>query len=98
MTTPTAIPDDGAPCAWARRGVALFVGTIGGASMYVVVLSAVQAEFGIARADAALPYTFTMIGFGIACKLLNEAIATTLWRRIMRRRTGSSCDVAPAAP
>jgi MFS family permease len=31
----------------------------------VVVLPVVQAEFGVARADATLPYTMTMIGFGI---------------------------------
>ena len=30
----------------------------------VVALPAVQAEFGVARADASLPYTLTMIGFG----------------------------------
>ena len=32
----------------------------------VVALPSVQAEFGVARGDASLPYTFTMIGFGIA--------------------------------
>ena len=31
----------------------------------VVVLPAVQAEFGVARADASLPYTLTTIGFGM---------------------------------
>jgi MFS family permease len=31
----------------------------------VVVLPAVQAEFGVTRADASLPYTLTLIGFGI---------------------------------
>ena len=30
-----------------------------------VVLPAVQNEFGVARADASLPYTLLMIGFGI---------------------------------
>ncbi|MEO6958931.1 MAG: MFS transporter [Burkholderiaceae bacterium] len=41
--------------------------TIGGGGMYVivVVLPTVQAEFGIARADASMPYTFLMIGFGV---------------------------------
>ncbi len=32
----------------------------------VVALPSVQTEFGVARGDASLPYTFTMIGFGIA--------------------------------
>jgi MFS family permease len=35
--------------------------------MYVVavVLPAVQAEFGVVRADASLPYTLMMVGFGV---------------------------------
>ncbi len=32
----------------------------------VVALPAVQSEFGVARGDASLPYTLTMIGFGLA--------------------------------
>jgi len=59
--------EDGSSYAWARLAVALVVMTISGASMYVVVvvLPTVQAEFGVARADASLPYTLTTIGFGI---------------------------------
>jgi len=47
--------------------VTLALMTLGGSSMYVVavVLPAVQAEFGISRADASLPYTLMMIGFGV---------------------------------
>ena len=50
-----------------RLVVALLLMTIGSSGMYVVsvVLPAVQAEFGVARADASLPYTLLMIGFGI---------------------------------
>ena len=53
--------------AWARLATALALMTIGSAPMYVVsvVLPAVQAEFGVARADASLPYMAMMIGFGI---------------------------------
>jgi MFS family permease len=53
--------------AWARLVVALLLMTIGSSAMYVVavVLPSVQAEFGVARADASLPYTLLMIGFGI---------------------------------
>jgi len=53
--------------AWMRLIAAVVLSTIGGVGMWsvVVVLPAVQAEFGIARADASLPYTMTMIGFGI---------------------------------
>ncbi|ODV09987.1 MAG: MFS transporter [Rubrivivax sp. SCN 70-15] len=52
--------------AWQRLGVTLVMMTIGSAAMYVVavVLPAVQAEFGVARADASLPYTLMMLGFG----------------------------------
>ncbi len=39
----------------------------------IVALPAVQAEFGVARADASLPYTLTMIGFGISGILLGRA-------------------------
>ncbi len=53
--------------AWTRLAVALLISTIGGVGMWsvVVVLPVVQAEFSVARADATLPYTMTMIGFGI---------------------------------
>ncbi len=53
--------------AWSRLAVALVLMTIGSSAMYVVavVLPSVQAEFGIARADASLPYTLLMIGFGV---------------------------------
>ncbi|MGD9952276.1 MAG: MFS transporter [Burkholderiales bacterium] len=41
--------------------------TLGGAGMYIVTvaLPPVQAEFGVDRSDASLPYTLTMIGFGL---------------------------------
>jgi len=47
---------------------------VGSCGMYVVVvvLPAVQAEFGVARADASLPYTLTMIGFGIGGVLMGR--------------------------
>jgi MFS family permease len=52
--------------AWARLVMALLLSTIGGVGMWsvVVALPAIQGEFGVARADASLPYTLTMIGFG----------------------------------
>ena len=53
--------------AWTRLAITLALMTIGSSAMYVVsvVLPAVQAEFGVARADASLPYTLLMIGFGL---------------------------------
>jgi MFS family permease len=52
--------------AWLRLAASLGLGTIGSVGMWAVVvtLPAVQAEFGVARADASLPYTLAMVGFG----------------------------------
>jgi MFS family permease len=57
--------DVDSPYAWRRLALAVLLSTIGGVGMWsvVVALPAVQADFGVARADAALPYTFAMIGF-----------------------------------
>ena len=54
------------PYAWIRLWLTLGVGTIGciGSWSFVVVLPAVQADFSVARGDASLPFTLTMIGFG----------------------------------
>jgi MFS family permease len=48
--------------------------TIGGSGMYsvTVVLPRIQEEFGVARADASLPYTLTMIGFGLGGVLMGR--------------------------
>jgi MFS family permease len=50
-----------------RLAVALLLGTIGSVGMwsFVVVLPAVQVDFGITRGEASLPFTLTMFGFGI---------------------------------
>jgi MFS family permease len=68
-TTNTAAAEHLIDSAYAARRllVTLALMTLGGSSMYVVavVLPAVQAEFGVSRADASLPYTLMMIGFGV---------------------------------
>ncbi len=53
--------------AWMRLWTALLAGAVGSVGMWsvVVILPAVQADFGVLRADATLPYTLTMLGFGI---------------------------------
>jgi len=53
--------------AWLRLAAALALMTLGSSAMYVVsvVLPAVQAEFGVPRAGASMPYTALMIGFGL---------------------------------
>ena len=60
--------------AWIRLAVALALMTIGGSGMYSmsVALAPLQAEFGIARAYASLPYTLTMIGFGVGGILMGK--------------------------
>ena len=62
------------PYAWARLAVSLLLMTIGGSGMYsvAVVLPRLQAEFGVARGDASLPYTLTMIGFGFGGILMGR--------------------------
>jgi hypothetical protein len=53
------------PYAWLRLAAAVCLGTVGGVGMWsvVVVLPAVQAEFGVARAGASLPYTLITLGW-----------------------------------
>jgi len=63
---PTAfIPDS--PQAWVRLALALVIGSIGSVGMWsvVVVLPAVQAEFGATRGAVSLAFTLTMLGFGL---------------------------------
>jgi MFS family permease len=62
------------PYAAMRLVITLGLMTIGASGMYavVVVLPAVQAEFGVARADASMPYTLLMIGFGVGGMLMGR--------------------------
>ncbi|MGO4833087.1 MFS transporter [Rhizobiaceae sp. 2RAB30] len=64
------------PYAWTRLAISLILATIGGVGMWavVVVLPAVQAEFGVDRADASLPYTATMVGFALGNLFICRAI------------------------
>jgi MFS family permease len=60
--------------AWARLAASLTISTITGVGMYSssVALPVLQAEFGVSRADASLPYTATMIGFGLGGILMGK--------------------------
>jgi MFS family permease len=53
--------------AWTRLFAALVLSAIGGVGMWsvIVALPAVQAEFDVARSAASLPYTMTMLCFGV---------------------------------
>jgi MFS family permease len=60
--------------AWRRLAASLALSTIGGVGLWsvVVVLPVVQAEFGVARGSASLPYTATMLGFALGGILMGR--------------------------
>jgi MFS family permease len=60
--------------AWIRLIAAFVLSTIGGVGMWsvVVALPPIQAEFGVARSAASLPYTFTMVGFALSGILMGK--------------------------
>src|ERR1043165_8482487 len=53
--------------AWRRLACTGLMSTIGGVGMwsFIVTLPAVQADFGVTRAEASLPYTLLMLGFAV---------------------------------
>jgi MFS family permease len=67
------------PYALTRLAVALLIATLVGAGMWavIVVLPLAQAEFGVARAAATLPYTLMMCGL---------AFGTIVWGRMADAR------------
>jgi len=71
-TTPDNLVDS--RYAWMRLAAAVALSAIGGVGMWsvVVALPTVQAEFGLARAEASLPYTLTMIGFALGGVMLGR--------------------------
>jgi MFS family permease len=72
IATPT--PEVESRYAWLRLFASLALSSFGGVAMYgvVVVLPQVEREFGVARADASLPYALTMLGFGIGGILMGR--------------------------
>ncbi|QXT39359.1 MFS transporter [Gymnodinialimonas ceratoperidinii] len=70
----TDILDTGA--SWGRLALALLVSLIGNAGMWtiILILPDVQAEFDVSRAAASLPYTATMVGFGLGNFLIGRAV------------------------
>ena len=61
---------------WFRLVLTLLVATIANAGMWaiIVIMPAVEAEFGTSRAEASLPYTLTMIGFALGNFYLGRAV------------------------
>lgn len=62
------------PYAWLRLAASLALMTLGSVGMYAVTvaLPPMQAEFGVSRSDASLPYAATMIGFGLGGVLMGR--------------------------
>jgi MFS family permease len=71
-TTTIAELDSGA--AWRRLAAALALAAIGGVGLWssVVVLPTVEAEFGVDRAGASVPYTATMVAFALGGALMGR--------------------------
>ena len=61
---------------WTRLALTLCVGTVINAGMWaiIVIMPAVEAEFGGSRAMASLPYTLTMIGFATGNYAIGRAV------------------------
>ncbi len=68
----TTVEDSAA--AWWRLVAALILATIGGVGLWstVVVLPFIEADFGIDRGGASLPYTATMVGFAVGAVLMGR--------------------------
>jgi MFS family permease len=64
------------PYAWLRLLTAMLLGTIGGVGMwsFVVELPIVQADLGIARGDASLPYTVGMLCFALGAVVIGRLV------------------------
>lgn len=62
------------PYAWRRLLVSLLLSTIGGIGLWsvVVALPTIQAEFGVQRGGASLPYTMTMMGIAVGGILMGR--------------------------
>jgi MFS family permease len=60
--------------AWLRLAVSLAITALSGVGMYAaaVALPAIQAEFGVDRSGASLPYAALMIGFGLGGILMGR--------------------------
>jgi len=74
IAQPTSLAVPESAYAWTRLFVALAISAIGGVGLWsvVVALPAVQAEFGLARSGASVPYVVTMISYGLGGILMGR--------------------------
>lgn len=72
----TLAPELDSRYAWLRMGITLAVAVVINAGMWLIisVMPAMQAELGVDRADASLPYTLTMIGFAVGNYAAGKAV------------------------
>mgnify|MGYP001815340338 CR=1 FL=1 len=63
---------------WTRLGITLAIAMVANVGMWaiIVIMPAVEAEFGVGRAEASLPYTLTMIGFAVGNFAVGRAVDT----------------------
>lgn len=76
MTAHATVSDIDGVYAWTRLAVSVLLATVGCAGMWVIVIviPAIEAEFGVDRAGASLPYTATMIGFALGSVVVGHAV------------------------
>ena len=69
---------------------------------FVVALPAVQADFGVARGEASLPFTLTMIGFGVGGIVMGRLadrfgiVMPVIAGAIAARPSAMCCRASPA--
>src|SRR6185503_10903245 len=73
-TTPMAELDGAA--AWRRLTAAVALAAIGGVGLWssIVVLPTIEAEFGVDRGGASMPYTATMVAFAIGGAVMGRLV------------------------
>ena len=64
------------PYAWLRLAASVALGTIGSIGFWgvIVILPTIQGEFEVARSDASIPYTLTMIGFAVGNVIIGRCV------------------------
>ena len=61
---------------WLRLLVTLAIATVANVGMWaiIVIMPAVEAEFGAGRAESSMPYTLTMVGFALGNLLIGRLV------------------------
>ena len=105
---PTEIPSIETSYSWVRLLASITLSTLGCVGLWslAVALPAVQADFGVPRAGASLPYALTMIGFMIGgitvgrfadrfgWNIVNMAIVIWLLQQTLGRAARAGASVA----